>query len=92
ELHALQEQFSIIGDIRGLGLLWGLELVKDPVFKEKAVEEAEAIMYECLRNGLSFKVSKGNVLQLCPALTITAAELRQALSILAQAFQKIIKT
>jgi 4-aminobutyrate aminotransferase len=43
---------------------------------------AEAIMYRCLANGLSFKVGGGNVLTLCPPLTISRGELDEALDIL----------
>jgi len=78
----LMKKHEIIGDVRGLGLLWGIELVKDRSTKEKAVHEAEKVMYECLKNGLSFKVSAGNVLQLCPALTIKRPELENAIQIL----------
>lgn len=88
ELTKLAERYSIIGDVRGIGLLWGIELVKDKATKEKAVQEAEWIMYECLKNGLSFKVSQGNVLQLCPPLIITREELKTAITILEIAFQK----
>ena len=88
QLNELKEKYSIIGDIRGIGLLWGIELVKDKVTKEKAVQEAEWIMYECLKNGLSFKVSQGNVLQLCPPLIITREQLKTAITILENAFQK----
>ena len=87
ELLKLKELFPIIGDVRGLGLLWGIELVKDGGTKEKATEEAEKIMYECMQNGLSFKVSQGNVLQLSPALTIGREDLQKAISILSQAFR-----
>ena len=90
-LNDFLHKYNIIGDIRGLGLLWGIELVKDRITKEKATAEAEAIMYECLKNGLSFKVSKGNVLQLCPALTIKTTQLAEALAILENALQKISK-
>jgi 4-aminobutyrate aminotransferase len=65
-----------------MGLLWGLELVKDKKTKKKAIEEAEVVMYECLKRGLSYKVSAGNVLQLSPALTISRKELESALNIL----------
>jgi len=82
ELCQMKEQFPLIGDVRGIGLLWGLELVKDHEKKEKACLEAEIIMYDCMRQGLSFKVSQGNVLQLSPALTITRADLQKALSVL----------
>jgi 4-aminobutyrate aminotransferase len=86
ELNLLKEQFPIIGDIRGMGLLWGIELVKDRETKKKAKKKAEQIMYECMMNGLSFKVSQGNVLQLSPALTIGRDDLKKAISILSQAF------
>ena len=82
ELKKLKNQFSLIGDIRGIGLLWGIELVKDHQTKEKASDKAEKIMYDCMRLGLSFKVSQGNVLQLSPALTISRDEMQTALSIL----------
>tara|TARA_R110000868_G_scaffold379387_1_gene645188 strand:- start:757 stop:2112 length:1356 start_codon:yes stop_codon:yes gene_type:complete len=88
-LSALKIKYPIIGDIRGRGLLWGIELVKDKFTKEKAIEEAEKIMYLCLKNGLSFKVSAGNVLQLSPALTITRKELDTALNIIDDALTKI---
>ncbi|WP_416441363.1 aspartate aminotransferase family protein [Leeuwenhoekiella sp. A16] len=91
-LNNFQHTYKIIGDIRGVGLLWGIELVKDRSTKEKATTEAEVIMYECLKNGLSFKVSKGNVLQLCPALTITNTQLAEALAILENALEKITKS
>lgn len=88
-LAQMKEQFPIIGDVRGIGLLWGVELVKERQSKEKATDEAEKIMYECMRQGLSFKVSQGNVLQLSPALTISHAELEQALQILSRSLEKI---
>jgi 4-aminobutyrate aminotransferase len=82
QLDAMKDRIALIGDIRGIGLLWGVELVKDRQTKEKAVHEAEQVMYECLKNGLSFKVSQGNVLQLSPPLTISRDELKNALHIL----------
>jgi 4-aminobutyrate aminotransferase len=48
---------------------------------------AETVMYRCMANGLSFKVGGGNVLTLCPPLTITQAELDSALDILDRAMQ-----
>lgn len=82
EMNKLKNKHEIIGDIRGLGLLWGIELVRNKHTKEKAVSEAEKVMYECLKTGLSFKVSAGNVLQLAPALTIARTELEKAVQIL----------
>ncbi|MGN7889193.1 aspartate aminotransferase family protein [Dyadobacter sp. 22481] len=87
ELEKLKDKYPIIGEVRGIGLLWGVELVKDRETKEKAVLEAEAVMYECLKNGLSFKVSQGNVVQLSPPLIITREQLTEALRILEKAIE-----
>jgi 4-aminobutyrate aminotransferase len=89
KLHTLQQKFPLIGDIRGKGLLWGVELVKDRTTREKAMEEAEKVMYACLDAGLSFKVSQGNVLQLSPPLIITREELERALKILEEALESV---
>lgn len=90
-LVALRMEYSIIGDIRGRGLLWGVELVKNKKTKEKAIAEAEKVMYLCLRRGLSFKVSAENVLQLSPALTISRKELDMALNILKESLETVSK-
>jgi 4-aminobutyrate aminotransferase len=92
ELLKLKNEFRLIGDIRGTGLLWGIELVENRITKERATIDAEKIMYECMRTGLSFKISHGNILQLSPALTITRDELETAVSILREAFSKQIIT
>lgn len=89
-LLEMKERFQMIGDVRGIGLLWGIDLVCDRDTKERAVDEAEKIMYRCLENGLSFKVSQGNVINLSPALIISEAELHRALDILNEAFQHLI--
>lgn len=87
-LSKMKKKFNLIGDVRGAGLLWGIELVTDRTTKERAIGEAEEIMYDCLKNGLSFKVSKGNVLQLSPPLNISRTALEDALGILNQSFLK----
>jgi 4-aminobutyrate aminotransferase len=89
ELEKLKQRFPLIGDVRGIGLLWGIELVTDRATKAKAIREAEAVMYECLHNGLSFKVSQGNVLQLSPPLIISRAQLSATLKILEHALETV---
>lgn len=81
ELKKLSDKYELIGDVRGIGLLWGVELVESKESKKKAIDAAEQVMYGCLEQGLSFKVSAGNVLQLSPALTISRDDLRKALQI-----------
>lgn len=89
QLNLLKDKYELIGDIRGIGLLWGIELVKDRLTKEKATEEAEMILYSCLKKGLSFKVSQGNVLQWCPPLIIEKEQLISAMEILEEALREI---
>jgi len=86
-LRKMKEGHPLIGDVRGIGLLMGLELVKDRKTRAPAHEEAEEVMYRCLSGGLSFKVSQGNILTLTPALTIADQELNQAFEILEQSLE-----
>ncbi|MED3563286.1 aspartate aminotransferase family protein [Bacillus xiapuensis] len=85
-LLEMQKQYELIGDVRGIGLLYGVELVLDRKTKVKAISEAERIMYKCMEKGLSFKVSQGNVLTLAPPITITDQELEEAMNILKACF------
>jgi 4-aminobutyrate aminotransferase len=84
-LLELKETYEFIGDVRGKGLLWGVELVTDRLSKEKNNVLADKVLYKCLETGLSLKISDGNVICLYPPLIITIAELEEALSILEQA-------
>ncbi|HEX2936770.1 MAG TPA: aspartate aminotransferase family protein [Bacteroidales bacterium] len=84
--------YPIVGDFRGLGLLWGLELVTDRHTKKRACAEAEKILYHCLANGLNFKISQGNVITLSPPLIITEAQLNQAFDILEEALILVDKS
>jgi 4-aminobutyrate aminotransferase len=84
-LAEMKARHEFIGDIRGKGLLWGVELVKDRTTKEKDSRTAERTLYRCLELGLSLKVSDGNVICLYPPLTILIEELDEALNILEQA-------
>lgn len=88
-LEQMQKKFNIIGDVRGIGLLYGVELVLDKQTKEKAINEAELIMYKCMEKGLSFKVSQGNVLSLSPPLTITNKELEKAMTIIEESIDEV---
>jgi len=81
-LRDMQRRYPIVGDVRGRGLLLGVDLVADRAAKTPAKDQAEAIMYRALDKGLSFKTTMGNVLTLTPPLTITEAEMGRALDIL----------
>jgi 4-aminobutyrate aminotransferase len=85
----MKARYPLVAGGRGLGLLLGIELVKDRQTGERACDEAERIMYAALEKGLSFKVTMGNVLTLTPPLTITKAELDHALDILEQCIAEV---
>ncbi|MAZ12555.1 MAG: aspartate aminotransferase family protein [Verrucomicrobiales bacterium] len=80
ELETLFSDLSIVKEIRGLGLALAIEITRSDI--------SEFILYECLSNGLSFKVSNGNVLTLTPPLTITNQEMNKAICIIKAALQK----
>lgn len=82
KMRAMMEKHPIIGDVRGLGLQMGIELVKNRETMEKASDEAEAVMYGALSRGLSFKLTMGNILTLTPPLTITREQMDKALGII----------
>ncbi|ENK2107189.1 aspartate aminotransferase family protein [Vibrio alginolyticus] len=91
KLLEMKAKYPVIGDVRGIGMLWGIELVTDHESKSRAYDEAEAVLYQCLNNGVSFKVSQGNVIQLSPPLIITREQLTEALAIFEEAIAKVCK-
>ena len=74
-----------VGDIRGRGLMMGVEIVADREARSPDPALAEAIYYACLAEGVSFKISAGNVLTLSPPLVIAEHDLDAALSIVERA-------
>jgi (R)-1-hydroxy-2-aminoethylphosphonate ammonia-lyase len=88
-MSEMERRHRLIGDVRGLGLLMGIELVRDRETRWPATEEADRVMYRALERGLSFKVSAGNVLTLTPPLTVSLNELDRALDIIDEGLVEI---
>jgi 4-aminobutyrate aminotransferase len=88
-LQVMQDRRALIGDVRGLGLFLGIELVKDRQTRERADEAAETAMYAALSRGLSFKLTMGNIITLTPPLTITREEMDRALDIIEECIAEI---
>jgi 4-aminobutyrate aminotransferase len=86
-LGNLRKRVPLIADIRCIGALIGVELALSD--GRPACEEAERVLYACLSNGLSFKIGKGNVLNLSPPLVIEDSDLDLALEILEQALLNV---
>ncbi|MFP6858939.1 MAG: aminotransferase class III-fold pyridoxal phosphate-dependent enzyme [Roseibacillus sp.] len=81
-MRAMQSRNPIVTDIRGLGLALGIEIGDD---------SADRILYRALSNGLSFKVSAGNILTLTPPLIITREELEEAFQIVESAIGQVAR-
>ncbi|MBA7694529.1 5-aminovalerate aminotransferase DavT [subsurface metagenome] len=82
-LNSVKEKYSVIGDVRGRGLMIGVELVKDNA-KTPAVDEAKAVRQSCLEKGLLIGVGGvwANVLRIQPPLVITDDQLDEAAAII----------
>jgi 4-aminobutyrate aminotransferase len=84
-MHDLMGRSAIVGDVRGRGLMLGVEIVIDTETRAPGNELAEKIYYRCLDAGLSFKISMGCVLTLSPPLVISRTDLDRALDIVEEA-------
>lgn len=88
-LFELQQRHEIIGDVRGLGLLWGVELVKDRHGRVPDPERGRAVTRRCMELGLSMNiVSVGGmaaVWRIAPPLNVTRAEIDRGLEIIDRA-------
>ncbi|MFT5897055.1 MAG: 4-aminobutyrate aminotransferase [bacterium] len=87
-LREMQGRYSVIGDVRGRGFLFGIELVEDTVTKKPANDLAEAVLYRCLDKGLSFKLSMGNTLTFTPPLILTPDQLEFALQVIEESLHE----
>ncbi len=83
-LDELMKKYQFIGDIRGLGLVYGIEFVKDRETKEPAADLAREIVVKCVANGLMCgKLGlHGNVMRVAPPLVITPQEIDASVAIL----------
>jgi 4-aminobutyrate aminotransferase/(S)-3-amino-2-methylpropionate transaminase len=88
-----QEKFDLIGEIRGLGAMLGLEFVKG-ASQEPAAEEAKQLAAYCLDKGLLILVcgSYGNVVRILAPFVITDEQLEKGLSIMEEALKMISRS
>lgn len=90
-LLSLQQRFECIGDVRGRGLLLGLEVVTDRHSKAPGFELGARIMEEAMLRGLSMNIVKlpgmGGVFRIAPALTVSEAEIDRGVEIMSDAIE-----
>jgi 2,2-dialkylglycine decarboxylase (pyruvate) len=93
-LEAIQQRYPIVGDVRGRGLMLGMEIVRDRASKEPAPELGAAITHRCLELGLSMNIVQlpglAGVFRIAPPLTTTDTEIDLGLSILETAIASVL--
>ncbi len=91
KLEELQQKHLLIGDVRGMGLMQGLELVKDRQTKEPAPEATVQLMERARANGLLIGKGGlyGNVIRLSPPLNISKADVDEAIRLLDKSFAEV---
>jgi 4-aminobutyrate aminotransferase len=90
-LEGLKDKYDLIGDVRGMGLMQGLELVKDRKTKEPAPQETNRLLDEARRAGLIIGKGGlyGNVIRMSPPLNISKADVDEAIRALDKAFAAV---
>ena len=85
----MQKSYELIGDVRGKGLMIGVDLVKDRETKERARDEAAKVCMRCYEKGLILSFFSNSVLRIAPPLVITDAEVEHALGIIEESIQEV---
>ncbi|MBI1735786.1 MAG: aspartate aminotransferase family protein [Candidatus Rokubacteria bacterium] len=88
-LLGLMKSFEVIGDVRGRGLLLGVDFVEDRVTKAPAETRAAAITRRCLERGVFLQTLRGHVWRVAPPLTITYPEIDRALAVIEDALTAV---
>ena len=91
-LRALQGKHALIGDVRGKGLMIGIELVRDRQTKERAVEERNALVQAMFRRGVLVLGAGKNAVRLAPPLLLSKAQADSVLKVLEEALAEVSGT
>ncbi len=88
-LRALMDKHAIIGDVRGKGLMVGVELVRDRQTKERATEERNAVVEEAFRRGMLILGAGRNAIRFSPPLVLSKAQADTAVRIFDEAITAV---
>jgi 4-aminobutyrate aminotransferase len=86
-LKEIEKRYEIIGDVRGKGLMIGVEIVKDKKSKERDKERRDKIVYKCFEKGVLLLPAGENCIRFCPPLIISKEEIDIGIEI----FEGVIK-
>ena len=91
-LTAIAAKHPLIGDVRGRGLMVGVELVRDRQTKERAIEERDAVVSAAFARGLLLLGAGKNAIRFSPPLVLTRAQAETAVKIFDEAVTEVEKT
>ncbi|MFC2143534.1 aminotransferase class III-fold pyridoxal phosphate-dependent enzyme [Candidatus Aenigmatarchaeota archaeon] len=91
-LNEMKDKYEIIGDVRGIGLMIGVEIVRNKATKAYGVAERQAILCKASENGLILLPAGRSVIRLSPPLIITKQQADEGLNILENAIKEVNKT
>jgi 4-aminobutyrate aminotransferase len=88
-LERLMEKHRLIGDVRGRGLMVGVELVRDRATKERAIDERNAVVAAAFQRGLLVLGAGKNSIRFSPPLVLTRAQADTAVAIFDEALSSV---
>ena len=95
-LLKLKEKYWCVGDVRGRGLLQGIEIISNPETKAEGSELGQAVSDQAMELGLSCNIvnlkGMGGVFRLAPPVTVSAEEIEEGLRILDEAFNQVLNS
>jgi 4-aminobutyrate aminotransferase len=90
-LDQLPKRFPMVGDVRGLGLMIGIEMVRDQATKERAPELRDRLVQMCFERGVLLLGAGPNTLRICPPLVITKDQADFAVDTVEECLREMIK-
>lgn len=90
KLETLMDKYDVIGDVRGIGLMQGIEFVASKKSKAKAPELAKKVMNECFKNGLLLLTCGENTVRLIPSLIAGKEHIDECVGVLEEVVKKSI--
>jgi 4-aminobutyrate aminotransferase len=90
KLHGLAERFAVVGEVRGKGLMIGVELVKDRTTKEPAKKLCDALITRAYHNGLILLACGQSTVRFMPPLVIDEADVDEAMALLERSLTEVL--
>lgn len=91
-LEELRDSYEIVGDVRGIGMMTALELVRSKASKEYGVKERDRVLLECFDNGLLLLPAGRSTIRVTPPITMSKENIEKGLDILEEAIKTVCES